>query len=61
MAWCVVLADDHPIILLGCRVIIEHGGLKVADEARNSSELMQILSRIACDVLITDFARHRAR
>lgn len=25
----VVLADDHPIMLLGCRVLIEQNGLEV--------------------------------
>jgi len=56
MAWRVVLADDHPIMLLGCRLLIEQNGMEVVGEARDSSELMSILANVACDVVITDFS-----
>lgn len=52
----VVLADDHPIVLLGSRMLIEQGGLEIVGEARNSQELMLILAATPCDVLVTDFA-----
>ncbi|MGZ0002888.1 response regulator [Burkholderia gladioli] len=56
MVWRVVIADDHPIVLLGCRLLLEQGGMKVAGEASHSGELMSILARVTCDVLITDFS-----
>jgi len=52
----VVLADDHPIVLLGSRMLIEQGGATIVGEARNPQELLLILSSTACDVLVTDFA-----
>ena len=52
----VVLADDHPIVLLGSRMLIEQGGTTVVGEARNPQELLLILSSTECDVLVTDFA-----
>ena len=52
----VVLADDHPIVLLGSRMLIEQGGTTVVGEARNPQELLLILSSTQCDVLVTDFA-----
>lgn len=60
MACRVVLADDHPIMLLGCRILIEQNGLEVVGEARDSRELMSILARVACDVVITDFSMPNA-
>ncbi|MGN3966173.1 response regulator [Burkholderia gladioli] len=56
MVWRVVIADDHPIVLLGCRLLLEQGGMKVTGEASHSGELMSILARVTCDVLITDFS-----
>ncbi|HGL4257453.1 response regulator transcription factor [Burkholderia dolosa] len=61
MALRVVLADDHPIMLLGCRLLIEQNGMDVVGEARNSSELMSILAHVACDVVITDFSMPTGR
>jgi two-component system capsular synthesis response regulator RcsB len=52
----IVLADDHPIILLGTRMLIEQSGASVVGEARNPQELLLILASTACDALVTDFS-----
>ncbi|WP_049620985.1 response regulator transcription factor [Frateuria defendens] len=52
----IVIADDHPIVLLGCRMMIEQGGAVVAGEARNPQELFRTLAETPCDALVTDFA-----
>ncbi len=52
----VVLADDHPIFLIGLRVVIEHGdAARVVGEASTPDELLQVLREQDCDVLVTDF------
>jgi two-component system capsular synthesis response regulator RcsB len=53
----VIIADDHPIVRIGQRVVIEAGGrCKVVGEADGPDELLRLLSTVACDVLVTDFA-----
>ncbi|RMV72834.1 LuxR family DNA-binding response regulator [Pseudomonas caricapapayae] len=52
----VIVADDHPIFLIGLRVVLEQDGLAtVVAEARNPDELLQVLTHHVCDVLVTDF------
>ncbi|MFJ4141556.1 response regulator [Pseudomonas sp. NPDC089734] len=52
----IILADDHPIFLIGLRVVLEQDNdAKVIAQACNPSELLQALDTHACDVLITDF------
>lgn len=52
----VILADDHPIFLIGLRVVIEHGdAAHVVAQASNPDELLQALRDHPCDVLVTDF------
>jgi len=52
----VILADDHPIFLIGLKVVIEQGhrALVIA-EARAPDELLEKLRAHPCDLLITDF------
>lgn len=52
----VILADDHPIFLIGLRVVLEqHSQAVVVAEAASPSELMNALRQTNCDVLVTDF------
>ena len=53
----IILADDHPIVLMGARAVIEgtHAGRIVA-EASGVDALLHALSTTFCDVLVTDFA-----
>ncbi|KAF2407935.1 response regulator [Pseudomonas antarctica] len=53
----VIIADDHPIVRIGQRVVIEAGGrCKVVGEASGPDELLSLLAKVPCDLLITDFA-----
>ncbi|ANF84460.1 Response regulator receiver protein [Pseudomonas antarctica] len=53
----VIIADDHPLVRIGQRVVIEAGGkCKVVGEAGGPDELLSLLAEIPCDVLVTDFA-----
>ncbi|WP_438867673.1 response regulator [Pseudomonas sp. L1(2025)] len=53
----VVIADDHPIVRIGQKVVIEaHGRCKVVAEADGPDQLLDVLSTTPCDLLVTDFA-----
>lgn len=53
----VIIADDHPIVRIGQRVVIEaNGRCKVVGEADGPDALLRLLSTTPCDVLVTDFA-----
>lgn len=52
----IILADDHPIFLIGLRVVVEHDhSAQVVAQAGNPDELLQVLRDHLCDVLVTDF------
>ena len=52
----IILADDHPIFLIGLRVVLEQNDCaKVIAQASNPDELLEILRRVEADVLVTDF------
>jgi two-component system capsular synthesis response regulator RcsB len=53
----VVIADDHPSILLGVRHVLSASiGIHVVGEASNPSELIQTVQSTSCDVVVTDYA-----
>ncbi|UXL37069.1 response regulator [Pseudomonas fragi] len=52
----VVLADDHPIVLLGVREIIERAGeYCIVSDVSNSSSLVDSIEMLAPDVVVTDY------
>ena len=52
----IVLADDHPIFLIGLRAVLEQDpGLRVVAQAGSPQELTDCLGHVQCDLLITDF------
>ncbi|MFC6301116.1 response regulator [Pseudomonas sp. CCM 7893] len=52
----VVIADDHPIVLVGVRELIERDErFNVVGEAVCSNELVRLLETTAVDLVITDF------
>jgi DNA-binding NarL/FixJ family response regulator len=53
----IVIADDHAIVRQGLRQILAaQGDFEVIGEAANHGEVMQLLRREACDVLLLDIA-----
>lgn len=53
----IILADDHPVVRIGARALIESSGVgEVVAEANGTDQLMQALEVQPCDVLVTDFA-----
>lgn len=52
----IILADDHPVLRLGAKALIEGAGHHVVAEAGDPDELFAALSSTPCDVLVTDFS-----
>lgn len=52
----IILADDHPIFLIGLRVVLEQdNSAQVIAQAGSPGELLQLLYSEVCDVVVTDF------
>ena len=52
----IVLADDHPIFLIGLRAVLERDErVRIVAEANSPQALIEQLHTCACDVLVTDF------
>lgn len=57
----VILADDHPFVLLGVRAALEmHAGVTVVGEALTPGSLIKLLQSTPCDVLVTDLTMPEA-
>lgn len=54
----IVIADDHPVVLLGIKALLsEYGaGMQVVGEAGSSKELLALLPHCECDLLVTDYS-----
>jgi two-component system, NarL family, captular synthesis response regulator RcsB len=53
----IVIADDHPALLAGIKHELSAiPTIEVKGLARNSTEIVDLLSRITCDILVTDYA-----
>jgi two-component system capsular synthesis response regulator RcsB len=53
----IVIADDHPIVLMGLRIVLQRirPDCIVVGEAVSGEALLALLERHRCDLLITDF------
>lgn len=52
-----LLADDHPAIILGVKVAVENAhGIEIVGTSRSSTEMVAFLDTHACDVLVTDYS-----
>lgn len=53
----IILADDHPVVLIGIRAVIEkRREFEIVAEASNSDELIACLQAHPCDALVTDLS-----
>lgn len=53
----IVTADDHEVVRIGLRTLLQQGseGYEVVGEAANGRELLGVLARTVCDLVIVDF------
>jgi two-component system capsular synthesis response regulator RcsB len=53
----VIIADDHPVILFGAaQALLKFPEVEVVGQARQSTELIQLLQKTPCDVVVSDLA-----
>lgn len=53
----VIIADDHPVVRIGLRMLIDlHNTCVVVGEADGPDSLLNLLSTTPCDLLVTDFS-----
>lgn len=53
----VVIADDHPALITGVTHELSRvTSLEIVGTAKNSTEIMDLLSSVPCDILVTDYA-----
>lgn len=52
----VVIADDHPAIHVGLQEVLKNTGeIELVGMCRNSTELVELLRHVACDVVISEY------
>ncbi|MFL9962377.1 response regulator [Paraburkholderia sediminicola] len=52
-----ILADDHPALVAGVKHELSRiHTLNVVETARDSTEIVDLLSRVPCDILVTDYS-----
>lgn len=52
----VILADDHPIVLMGvCELIERDERYEVVGQAQTSSDLVEQVQRLQPDIIVTDY------
>jgi two-component system capsular synthesis response regulator RcsB len=52
----VAIVDDHPLVICGLRNALENAGIDVIGAVRHPSEIMALLERAHCDVIVTDYS-----
>jgi two-component system capsular synthesis response regulator RcsB len=53
----VIIADDHPVVRIGLRMLLESNRMcVVVGEADGPDSLLKLLSGTPCDLLVTDFS-----
>jgi DNA-binding NarL/FixJ family response regulator len=55
----VVLADDHPVVLIGVRNMLAHEGLQIVGEANDGDEAITLTLELQPDILLLDLAMPR--
>lgn len=57
----VIIADDHPLFLLGLRTFLERqGGFKIVGEASNAEQILEHARRAPADIVIMDLSIARS-
>ncbi|WP_266168006.1 response regulator transcription factor [Dyella subtropica] len=51
----IILADDHPIIRKGIMALLHGSDIQVVGEASCPVELLSLVERVECDVVVTDY------
>ncbi len=52
----IIIADDHPVVLHGIRIVLEGHSLDVAGAACDGAGLLQLVDQHRCHAVLTDLA-----
>jgi DNA-binding NarL/FixJ family response regulator len=55
----VILADDHPVVLIGVRQMLSYEGLEIVGEANDGDEAITLTLELEPDILLLDLAMPR--
>jgi two-component system, NarL family, nitrate/nitrite response regulator NarL len=55
----VILADDHPVVLIGVRQMLAYEGLEIVGEANDGDEAITMTLELEPDILLLDLAMPR--
>jgi len=57
----VFIVDDHPVIRLAIRMLLEHEGYEIVGETDNGVDAMQMIRESVPDLVILDISIPNAR
>jgi len=52
----IIIADDHPVVLHGVRVVLERHQMHVTGVASDGAGLLDLVARQPCDAVLTDLS-----
>ena len=52
----IIIADDHPVVLHGIRIVLETHLMDIAGSARDGAQLLRLVEQHRCDAVLTDLA-----
>ncbi|MEN5419753.1 response regulator transcription factor [Stenotrophomonas sp. TWI169] len=52
----IIIADDHPVVLHGIRIVLEAHQMQVAGSAADGAQLLDLLQRETCHAILTDLS-----
>nr|WP_153643521.1 MULTISPECIES: response regulator transcription factor [unclassified Stenotrophomonas] len=52
----IIIADDHPVVLHGIRIVLQTHLMEVVGSARDGAELLQLVEHHGCDAVLTDLS-----
>ena len=52
----IILADDHPVVLMGAEIALTGSGCSIVAQAENADALIAHLKHTPCDLLISDYS-----
>jgi two-component system capsular synthesis response regulator RcsB len=52
----IIIADDHPVVLHGIRIVLEAHQMQVAGSAADGAQLLDLLQRETCHAVLTDLS-----
>jgi len=52
----IIIADDHPVVLHGIRIVLQTHLMEVVGSARDGAQLLQLVEHHGCDAVLTDLS-----